>query len=115
MNELKQKVEDIQDFLKEYEDYPEVVDELHKICKKVIYSKRLLTDHAAFLNRRCVDCYIDDEINARIHNACHFAGLFTLGDVIRYGKKEMLRLPRIGVKSVEELERFFEKHGIKFE
>ena len=114
MDALKQKVEDIQDFLKEYEDFPEVIDELHKICMMSIYSKRVFIDHAEFLSRTCLDCVRNDEINVRTYNACRWAGLETLADVIKYGKKKLLSVPRLGVKSVEELEVFLNKDGVEF-
>ena len=114
MDELKQKVEDIQDFLKEYEDFPEVIDELHKICMMSIYSKRVFIDHADFLSRTCLDCVRNDEINVRTYNACRWAGLETLSDVLRYGKKNLLRVPAMGEKSMTELEEFLKKNGVEF-
>ena len=114
MNELKQKFEDIQDFLKKYESYPDVIDELHQICKEALNSNRVFVDHADFLSKTCRDCVRNEEISTRIYNVCHWAGLETLADVLRYGKKNLLRVPAMGAKSMTELEEFLKKNGVEF-
>ena len=95
--------------------FPELMVYLREFCWKKIEERCAKIANSDFLNKKCMDCCRDGVISVRIYSACHWAQLETLGDVIRYGRKNLSMVPSFGKKSLDELTEFFRMNGIEFE
>lgn len=77
---------------------------LEKLIKKQLPS----TDLTRFLSQKLIDM----DLSVRALNCLRNAEVYTIGDLVQYNKKDLLRFRNFGKKSLNELEDFLKEHGL---
>lgn len=72
-------------------------------------------DESTLMTRQLLKSRLEDvELSVRAFNCLRAAGVFTLGDLVKYSRSELLKFRNFGKKSLNEVDDLLERLGLTF-
>ena len=114
---------------KVYDEVLTLRDENHNLRKVIDRQEEMLKDYREKLRmeekereqmdvklycKPLEDCKLSQSRQRRMLNCLHHVGIYTIGDLVQYEKKEFLKIPNFGKHCIQDLEDFLEEIGQEF-